>query len=391
MQEFDIEIRDKKGTENVVAHHLSWLEIPEPILSDVEINETFLDEMLMVLSEVEMPWYADIANYLSSEIMPLDLTYHQKKKFLSDTKRFLWEAVPLQDYAGHYGTSRTAARVLECGLFWPTLFRDAKYFVSHCDRCQRVGNICKRDEMSLTTIQEVELFDVWGIDFMEAEALPTNDAKVVLDFLKQLMNRYGTPRAIISDGGSHFCNRQFDSLMRKYKVYHRVATPYHPQTSRQVEVSNRELKQILEKTVNSTRKDWSLKLDDALWAYRAAFKTPLAHFDLKAAGEKCMLQLNELDEFRLNAYENDKLYKDKTKRWQDAHIVPKTFTEGSLVLLYNSRLKLFPGKLKSRWSGLFKIRSVASHGVLELEMLAVKSSKYIMGLYQVSGWFKEEN
>ncbi|XP_050207566.1 uncharacterized protein LOC126656988 [Mercurialis annua] len=91
MQEFYIAIRDKKGTENVVADHLSRLDIPEPILSSVEINETFLDEMFMVLLEVEMPWYADIVNYLSSEIMPPDLTYHQKKKFLSDAKRFLWE------------------------------------------------------------------------------------------------------------------------------------------------------------------------------------------------------------------------------------------------------------------------------------------------------------
>ncbi|XP_050207444.1 uncharacterized protein LOC126656866 [Mercurialis annua] len=202
--------------------------------------------------------------------------------------------------------------------------------------------------MPLTSIQEVEIFDVWGIDFMGPFlylleiTLPTNDGKVVLNFLKKLINTFGVPRAIISDGGSHFCNRQFDALMKKYNVYHRVETPYHPQTSGQVKVSNRELKMILEKTVNNTRKDWSLKLDDALWAYRTAFKTPIA-------------------------YENAKLYKEKTKKWHDAHIVPKQFTAGSYVLLYNSRLRLFPGKLKSRWSGPFKVRHIADHRAIELE------------------------
>ncbi|XP_050222544.1 uncharacterized protein LOC126672635 [Mercurialis annua] len=156
MQEFDIEMRDKKGAENVVTDHLSRLENLEAILTGKEINEPFPDEMLMVISKVETPWYADIANYLSSNVMPPDLSHHQKKKFLSDVKRFLWDqpylfkicgdgmiqsCVPLKemmpilshcheaDYAGHYGASRTATRVLESGFFWPTLFRDAKDFV----------------------------------------------------------------------------------------------------------------------------------------------------------------------------------------------------------------------------------------------------------------------
>ncbi|XP_050233426.1 uncharacterized protein LOC126681913 [Mercurialis annua] len=101
--------------------------------------------------------------------------------------------------------------------------------------------------------------------------------------------------------------------------------------------------------------------------HKAYWAIKKLNYDFKAAGEKRMLQLNELDEIRFNAYENIKLYKEKTKRWHDAHISPKTFEVGAFVLLYNSRLRLFPGKLKSRWSRPFKIRHVADHGALELE------------------------
>lgn len=189
--------------------------------------------------------------------------------------------------------------MLQSDFFWPNLFKDARNFVLACDRCQRTGNISKRDEIPLHGILEVELFDVWGIDFMgpfpssygnkyilvgvdyvskwvEAMASLTNDASVVVKLLKKfIFTRFGRPRAIISDGGTHFCNHQFERLLQKYGVKHKIAIPYHPQTSRQVEISNRELKSILEKMVNSSRKDWSLNLDDTLWAYRTAYKNPI--------------------------------------------------------------------------------------------------------------------
>nr|GEY48814.1 reverse transcriptase domain-containing protein [Tanacetum cinerariifolium] len=111
--------------------------------------------------------------------------------------------------------------------------------------------------------------------WVESKVLPTNDARVVCKFLKSLFARFGTPRAIISDRGTHFCNDQFAKVMLKYGVTHRLATAYHPQTSGQVEVSNRGLKRILERIVGKNRASWSDKLDDALWAFRTSFKTPI--------------------------------------------------------------------------------------------------------------------
>ena len=98
----------------------------------------------------------------------------------------------------------------------------------------------------------------------------------------------------------------------------------------------------------------------AYWATRAL------NFDSKKTGEKRLLQLNELEELRMNAYENAKLYKDRTKLWHDRHLSKKEFREGELVLLFNSRLKLFPGKLKSRWTGPFKVIKVYPHGAVDL-------------------------
>ena len=145
--------------------------------------------------------------------------------------------------------------------------------------------------MSLNPILVVELFDVWEIDFMgsfpltfghsyilvgvdyvskwvEAIACKHNDHKVVVKFLKEnIFTRLGVPKAITSDGGTHFCNKIFNNLLARYGVKHKVATPYHPQTSGQVELANCEIKNILMEVVNANRKDWTLRLHDALWAY----------------------------------------------------------------------------------------------------------------------------
>ncbi|GKB12955.1 reverse transcriptase domain-containing protein [Tanacetum coccineum] len=279
---------------------------------------------------------------------------------------------------GHYGANYTAKKVFDSGFYWPTIYRDAHDLVTRCDTCQRQGKISQRDEMPQNSIQVCEIFDVWGIDFMgsfpslrgnkyilvavdylskwvEVKALPTNDARVLLT----------------------------------------VSTAYHPQTSGQVEVSNRGLKRILERTIGENRASWSDKLDDALWAFRTAYKTPIgctpyklvygkachlpielehkaywalkhANFDLETAGDHRKVQLNELNELRDHAYENSLIYKEKTKRIHDSKIKNRVFNVGDQVLLFNSRLKIFSGKLKSRWSGPFTIAHVYPYGTVEL-------------------------
>nr|GFA98933.1 reverse transcriptase domain-containing protein [Tanacetum cinerariifolium] len=174
-----------------------------------------------------------------------------------------------------------------------------------------------------------------------------------------------TPRAIISDRGTHFCNDQFAKVMHKYGVTHRLSTTYHPQTSGQVKVSNRGLKRILERTIGQNHASWSDKLEDALWAFRTAYKTPIGctpyklvcgkachllmelkhkaywalkqtNFDLTVAGDHRKIQLNELNELHDQAYENSLIYKEKTKRIHDFKIKNRVFNVGDRVLLFNS-------------------------------------------------------
>ncbi|GJU31466.1 reverse transcriptase domain-containing protein [Tanacetum coccineum] len=229
LQVFDIEIKNKKGTENVATNHLSRLEkhnLKE--LNDEEINDEFPDEFLMSIKtdKEESPWFADFANYLVGGILRKGLTYAQRCKFFSELKHYLWDepylfkACPYSmirrcvhgletkkildechhgPTGGHYGTSITANELFDAGFYWPTIFKEAQTLVQNCDACQCSSSISRRDEIPLNNIQVSDIFYIWGIDFMgpfpkshkleyivvsidyvskwaEAEALPTNDA-----------------------------------------------------------------------------------------------------------------------------------------------------------------------------------------------------------------------
>ncbi|KAL4310799.1 hypothetical protein GQ457_01G020300 [Hibiscus cannabinus] len=280
LQEFDLEVKDRKGTENQVADHVSRLDNPHNQDMNVEISDSFPDEKILFATAI--PWYADIVNFLVSVLRRCAPEEEQKDMYHCHAAAC----------GGHFGGNRIAAKTLQSGFYWPTLFKDTHAFVKSCDRCQRTGNISRRNEMPLQNILEVELFDVWGIDFMgpfpsshgdlyilfavdyvnkwvEAIATPKNDAKTVMRFLhKNIFTRFGVPRALISDEGSHFDNKLTAKALQRYGVRHRIATAYHPQTNGQAEISNREIKQILEKTVSTSRKDWSTKLDEALCSFQ---------------------------------------------------------------------------------------------------------------------------
>ncbi|GJY27373.1 reverse transcriptase domain-containing protein [Tanacetum coccineum] len=341
LQEFDVVIRDKKEQK-------------------ISPPTTFLDLKISIK-------FAHFANYHAGNFVIKGMSSQQKRKFFKDVKHYFWDDPFLFKIC--------ADQVIRRCVSGQEAFDILKACHSGPTR-GHYGKISQRDEMPQNSIQVCKIFDMWGIDFMGP--FP-----------------FGAPRAIISDRGTHFCNDQFAKVMLKYRVTHRLSTAYHPQTSRQVEVSNRGLKRILERTMVENRASWSDKLDDALWAFCTAYKTPIGctpyklvygkachllielehkaywalkhtNFDIKTAGDHRKVQLNELNELRDHAYENSLIYKEKTKRIHDSKIKNRVFNVGDRVLLFNSRLKIFSGKLKTRWSGPFTVTQVFPYGTVEL-------------------------
>ncbi|RDX69700.1 Pro-Pol polyprotein, partial [Mucuna pruriens] len=254
---------------------------------------------------------------------------------------------------GQYGSTRMTREVLDCGFYWLTIFRDTYQFVSTCKKCQKAGMaITRRHEMPQQPILFCKIFDVWDIDFMgpfpnsngysyillvvdyvsrwvEAIATKTKDAKVVVDFLKfNIFYRFGVPKALISDQGSHFCNKAMSSLPLDKRPSRRKSRKHC-------------------KITNPSQKDWSRLLEDALWAYRTTYHTLLgmspyrivfehrAYWEIKQCNlaydqveKQRKFQLQELDELHLEAYENSRL----CSKWDGPFVITDVFPYGVVEL-----------------------------------------------------------
>nr|GEV15974.1 reverse transcriptase domain-containing protein [Tanacetum cinerariifolium] len=277
LQEFTFKVIDTKGAENLAADHLSRLENPhQTVLDPKEINESFPLETLNLVStrgNSSTPWFADFAHYHARNFVVKGMSSQQKNKLFKDEAIDILKACHYRPTRGHQGLKYTANKVFDSGFYWPTIYRDTQDLVKNCDVC----NVKARFHNE-----------------MRCHKTPSKSMKFLMS-----------------------------GVMLKFGVTHRLATPYHPQTSGQIEVSNRGLKRILERTVGENRTSWSDKLDDALCAFQTAYKTPIgctpynivygkachlpielvyeaysalkhANFDLQTAGDHRKVQLNEL-------------------------------------------------------------------------------------------------
>eukprot|EP00253_Pinus_taeda_P013985 PITA_13985 len=282
-------------------------------------------------------------------------------------------------FGGHFAAKTNAFKILQAGYYWPTLHQDVRRYISQCDRCQRMGKPTPRDEMPLQPQVTLEPFEKWGMDFVghinppsrqksyiivctdyltkwaETKVIKAAIEEKVAEFLREnIFYKFGYPRELVTDQGSQFTSNFIEYLLSHHKIKHRTSTPYHPQANGQVEVTNRALEGILTKVVSSSRRDWEDCLVEATWAYNTTWKTTTSFtpyelvygkrallsiefeyntlrmaaqldLDLSHAQKERLMQLNGLDEQRMQALLHSEVIQLQRKVWHDRRLNEKQF------------------------------------------------------------------
>eukprot|EP00253_Pinus_taeda_P003292 PITA_03292 len=375
LQQFELTIFDMPGKENVVVDFLSRLDLPTG--EEGTVDDQMPDEHLFAIS-ILSPLFADIANYLVLAQFPPHLSSKEKSIIVRKSAPFTWirgnlfKLGPDQilrgcvreeevfdillnchdgPCGGNFAAKRTAFKILQVGYYWPTLHQYVRRYIRQCDQCQRMGKLTSRDEMPLQPQVTFEPFEKWGMDFVGPINPPSKQRSYIIvctDYLK---------KELVTDQGIQFTSNLIEDLLVHHKIKHRTSTPYHPQANGQVEVTNRVLEGILTKVVSSSRKDWVDRLVEATWAYNTTWKTTTgftpyelvygkkallsiefehntsrvaAQLDLDLSHAQCerLLQLNGLDEHRMQALLHSELVQLQRKIWHDWHLNEKQFQSG---------------------------------------------------------------